>query len=805
MLKNIYLKTKFAISNKKSTLAPNFNNPHPPRGGYKNIQEMKMYKSASLIICTMFFVATSFAQKNFYKEAEKKYGTYEYYGAIDLYKAAYKKAPKKLKPECLWKIAECYRLSLDIKQAELYYEKAIKAKSEKSALATLYLADMKKQEEKYPEAMAEYQNYKKMVPSDKRGENGAKSCEMAQKWKDNPTRFVVENMAQINSKEYDYCSTYLERKKYTTLLFTSTRQGATGDIDPNFGQLYADVFTTQIDKNGKWSTPTPLPDPISTKANEASPVLDEKGSNMYFTKCIVVKKKNPKCQLYSTVKRGQAWEEPVLIPFCIDSFNYGDPGISKDEKTLVFASDLKDSLNPGYGGLDIYYSLWDAKKKAWGKPVNMGPDINTAGDERSPFLHYDGTLYFASNGHIGMGGYDIFKAPASGTNKWSKPENMMYPINSAGDDFGIHWESEKERGYLTSNRAGGKGADDIYSFVLPPLLFMLEGYVTDCDSKLPVPGATVKLVGSDNTSFEIKTDSKGYYKYEVNGQARYINANTSYVVSASGLDVKTVDFPDGLLGNPKAKITTVGLKESTNFNQPFCLKKIIKEMRMPLVLFNLDKYDMGHPSNPKDSLEFLVKVMSESPNITVELSAHTDYRSDAKYNQTLSFNRAKTCVDYLISEKGIDPNRIVPAGYGESRPSKTDRELKTPSGKIIPQGTVLSEAWIDRNFPKGRNKDDYEYVMQINRRVVFTILRRDYVPKADAEGAPKTAPEIKVTQSMDEGGAGGDSQAIPTNEHLNSDAPAPVATPTVAPTPTVVATPTVAPTPDPKDKKGKKK
>jgi peptidoglycan-associated lipoprotein len=407
-------------------------------------------------------------------------------------------------------------------------------------------------------------------------------------------------------------------------------------------------------------------------------------------------------------------------------------------------------------------------------------------------------LYFASKGHLGMGGFDIFKAASSGTNKWSKPTNFQYPINSAGDDFAIIFEADNERGYFTSNRAGGKGGDDIYSFILPPLLFMLEGYVTEETTKLPVPGATVKLVGSDNTSFEIKTDVKGYYKYEaLSATSRYINPKTSYVVSASALDVKTPDFPDGLLGNPKGKVTTVGLNESTNFRQDFVLKKIVKEMRMPLVLFNLDKFDLLHPSGPKDSLEFLVKVMSESPNITVELSAHTDYRSDAKYNQVLSFNRAKTCVDYLIAEKGIDPNRIVPAGYGESRPSKTDRDLTTPSGKVIPMGTILSESWIDKNFPKSKNKDDYEYVMQINRRVVFTILRKDYVPAAGSSTAPKTAPEIKVTESLDEGGAGGDSQAIPSNAPIKVESapvqPAPQVTP--APTPTV--------TPDTKGKKKK--
>ncbi|HEY4799708.1 MAG TPA: hypothetical protein VII99_11575, partial [Bacteroidia bacterium] len=564
-----------------------------------------MKKGISLLICTIFFVG-AFAQKNFYKEAEKKFEVHEYYSALEMYKAAYKKAPKNKKTECLWKIAECYRLLEDVKQAEGYYQKAIKAQCPEKTLAQLYLADMMKQQEKYPEAKAEYEKYSKEVPSDKRGTDGAKSCEVAEKWKTNPTRYKVENMVQINTKELDYAPMYAERKKYSTLLFSSTRPGATGDIDNNIGQLFADIFMTKIDKNGKWSTPTPLPAPISTKVNEAACVLDEKGQNMYFTRCGVAKGKHTKCQIYGTVKRGQTWDEPVLLPFNVDSFNYGFPALSKDEKIMIFSSDLKDSLHPGYGGLDLYYVLWDPKTKKWSdKPVNLGPEINTEGDEIAPFLHYDGTLYFSSTGYLGMGGLDIYKASANGQYKWNKPENMQYPINSAGDDFAICFESDHERGYFTSNRAGGKGGDDIYSFVLPPMLYMLEGYVTEEKSKLPIPGATIKLVGSDNTSYEVKTDSKGYYKYEANGQARYINSNTSYVVSASALDIKTTDFPDGCLGTPKAKVTTVGLKESTNFRQDFVLKKIVKEMRMPLVLFNLDKDDLGHPSNPKDSLEFL--------------------------------------------------------------------------------------------------------------------------------------------------------------------------------------------------------
>ncbi|MFH1005615.1 MAG: OmpA family protein [Bacteroidota bacterium] len=695
-----------------------------------------------------------FAQKNYYRAAENKFIAHEYFTAVDLYKAAYKKASKKMKPECLFKIAECYRLINEVKQAEIYYQKSIKAKCEQSTIALLRLAEVLKTQGKYPEAKAEYEKYSKEVTSDKRGVDGAKSCEMAQKWKDNPTRHKVENMIQINGKEWDYTPMYAERKKYTTLLFSSTRQGATGDIDANVGQLFADIFMTKVDKNGKWSTPTPLPIPINTKENEAACVLDSKGSNMYFTRCAVKKHLHPKCQIYSTVKRGQMWDDPTLMPFNIDSFNYGHPALSKNEKLLIYSSDVKDSLAPGYGGLDLYYVLFDAEKKEWGKPVNLGPDINTDDDEAFPFIHDDGTLYFASRGHLGMGGFDIFRAEKLKENKWGKISNLKYPINSAGDDFAIIFEGDKERGYFTSNRANGKGGDDIYSFILPPLIFMLEGYVTEEITKLPVPGATVKLIGSDNTSFEQKTDAKGYYRFDINGQARYINPNSSYIVSASALDVKTSNFPDGLLGNPKAKITTVGVKESTNFRQDFVLKKIVKEMRMPLVLFLLDKYDMNHPSNPRDSLEFLVKVMSESPNITVELSAHTDYRNDAKYNQTLSFNRAKTCVDYLIVVKEIDPNRLSPAGYGESRPAVLDRDHILPSKKVVPAKTILSQKWIDQNYPENKNKDDYEYLMQINRRVVFTILRKDYVPKGTPEGQPKAAPEIKVTKSESEGGEG---------------------------------------------------
>jgi peptidoglycan-associated lipoprotein len=736
---------------------------------------MKLLKNLFLTATFIFAaVATSNAQKNFFKDAEKAYNNGEYFAAIELYKKAYSKAPKKSKSEILFKTAECYRRINDYKQAETYYDKTIKAKYP-DPIAILYLAEMKKMQEKYAEAITHFNNYKKEVPSDKRGEDGAKSCELSQKWKDSPTRYKVENMVQINTKDWDYCPSYAD-KKFTTLIFSSTRDGVMGGMeDASAGEFYADLFETKVDKNGKWSTPITLPDPINTKYNEAADVVNKKGTMMMFTRCGVEKNKQIKCQLYSAAKKGNAWDAPVLLNINIDSCNSGHPTLSKDDQLLIFASDMPG----GQGGLDLWYSIYDKKAKNWGNPVNLGPDLNTPGDEAFPYLHEDGTLYFSSTGHLGMGGYDIFKAPKKGEKNWSKPENMKYPINSAGDDFGIIFEGLKERGYLTSNRAGGKGADDIYSFSLPPVLFTLTGIVTEKDSKKPIANATLKLIGSDGTSFEIKTDAQGAYKYAENGAARYINAVTSYVVSASGADIKTADAPDGYLGNPKSKITTIGVEKATDFKQDFELILIKKEIRVPLVLFNLNKYDLEHPSNPRDSLEFVIKTMVENPTLVVELSAHTDSRDAAAKNQTLSFNRAKSCVDYIIY-KGIAGDRIVPKGYGESSPKVLDADITLPSGKTVPKGTILKEEYINKYKA---NKVDFEFLHQINRRVVFSILRKDYKPKEGGQ-QENLFPEIQLNNSDDEGGTtdNPESQQQEQNQTKKEEVPN-TPTPTNTPTP----------------------
>lgn len=660
----------------------------------------------------LLFSTNVMAQKNFSKDADKAFDNKEYFNAIELYKKAFTKAKKKEdKAFIIFRTAECYRLIGDFKQAEAWYTKTIKA-NYTDPKATLYLADAKKVQEKYNEALIEYKNYKGLVPSDPRGEDGAKSCELAQKWKDAPTRYKVDNMALINTKDPDFCPTYAD-KKYNRIYFTSMRPGATGgNVDPGLGELYSDIFETSMDKNGKWSTAVALPEPVNTKDNEGLTALTKKGDMLFFTRCMVEKNKQMFNQLWYATKKGTGWGDPVKIDFCQDSLKYASPTISSDGLTLLFSSNMPG----GQGENDIWLTAYDKKTKKWGTPVNLGPGINTPGNDVFPFLHDDGTLYFSSTGHLGMGGMDIFRAEKKGEGQWANVTNMKYPINSAGDDFGIVFEGKKERGYLSSNREGTKGSDDIWSFVLPPLVFMIDGIVTDAKFKEVIPGVTVKMVGSDGSSVETKTDASGYYKFADNGTARFVNPNTSYVITVVAGDAKTAEAPQGFLNSSeKAKETTVGKEESANFKHDFKLDPIIKEMRFPDVLYDLGKATLRPES--QDSLNFLYQTLVDNPNITIELQGHTDSRGSDAANLKLSDARAKSCFDYLVS-KGIPAERITPKGYGEKR--------------------LLM---LDKDINKMKTKEEKEAAHQKNRRTVFTVLRKDYVdPNAPKEQPKPVAP-----------------------------------------------------------------
>ncbi len=693
-------------------------------------------KLIAAFVVTLVFSANVMAQKNFSVDADLAFKNRQYFNAIELYKKAYTKAKKKEdKASIIFTIAECYRLTGDNKQAEAWYVKAIKA-NYTDPKAKLYLADAKKAQEKYNEALIEYTNYQTEAPSDQRGEDGIKSCELATKWKENPTRYKVENMTLINTKDPDFCPTYAD-KKYNKLYFTSMRPGVTGGaFDGSLGEFFSDIFETQMDKNGRWSTPASLPAPVNTADNEGLTTITKKGDLMIFTRCLAEKNKNSLNQLWSAVKKGNVWGEPEKLSFCTDTNKFASPAISSGGLTLLFSSDMAG----GQGGNDIWMSTYNKKDKKWDTPVNLGPTINTPGNDVFPYLHDDGTLYFSSDGHLGMGGLDIFRAEKKGKNEWTNVTNLKYPINSAGDDFGIIFEGTKERGYLSSNREGTKGADDIWSFVLPPLLFSITGTVTDCKNKDAIANVVVKLLGSDGSSVETKTDEDGHYKFAENGTARFVNTNTSYTVTTQvANDLVTKKAPNGFVNSSaKAKVTTVGVEDAKTFKGiNFCFVPIEKEIRFPDVLYDLAKWDLTPQA--QDSLNFLYQTLIDNPSFVIELSSHTDYRGPDQDNQVLSEKRAQSCVDYLVS-KGIPAERMKAKGYGEKRPLEV--RSAPPENKVL---YTLTEAYIDKTT-KGQSKEEYEALMQKNRRTVFSVLRKDYVNP----NAPKEVPKVQEKKKTEE-------------------------------------------------------
>ena len=677
-----------------------------------------MKKITLVLVFTAAIFVGGFAQKNPMKEADQAFSAQEYFTAVDWYKKAYtkeKKAEKKAK--ILFRTAECYRHINELNEAITFYSKAIAAKYP-DPMSHFYIGEIKKEQKLYNEAITEFQNYKKEVPSDKRAEDEIKSCELAQKWVDSPTRHKMENMGMINSKEEDYNPVFAD-KKNTSLYFTSTREGATGGkADGTTGDLHSDIFETKLGKDGKWSTPTPLPDPINTPDNEGDATISRKGDFMIFTRCGEAKKKQLKCQLYISKKQGPNWVAPELLPFDVDSFQFTQPSLSPDGNTLFFSS----NMTGGKGHYDIWKSEFDKKAKNWGTPTNLGASVNTAGNEGYPYIHADGkTLYFSSDAMLGLGGLDIYKITADKSGVYSgQAENLKYPMNSPWDDFGIVYDGTKDRGYLSSTREGGKGEDDIWSFYLPPLVITASGTVRNAEDKTPVPNCPIIIKGSDGTLAQVSTDKDGNFSIPLKPQVTY------EIKAQPTKDVKTLTAPRSFLASDdKGTFSTMDINESTTFKKEFLLQAVPEgEIHFPAVLYELGKADLLPQS--KDSLNFLYKTLTDNPTIKIELSAHTDSRGSDKINIPLSQARAQACVDYLIS-KGIPAERMVAKGYGKTKLKITDAQIA-----------------------KAKTKQEKEALHALNRRTVFKILSWEYVdPKAPKTQIPTYHPKVEGDEDAD--------------------------------------------------------
>ncbi len=641
--------------------------------------------------CLIFLLATLLtmpamaqkakAPKSKTPKADKAFNQANYSRAIELYKKSYAKHKKKNdKAATAFKAGESYRMISNWKEAAAWYEKSVND-GNKDPNAVWRYAQGLQSTGRYDEAIAQYNAYKALVPDDTRTDGAIQACTTAQGWKDKPTRAVVENANALNSKYFDFSPS--RSNTPNGVFFSSSRMESTGGSNDGwYGEKFFDLFTSSMDNNGKWSTPVAVPPPVNSSSSDGAAVWDAKNNVIYFTRCGKIKGKEGVCRIYKSVYANNAWGEPEALPFASEDFNTGHPAINAEGSVMYFSSDM-----PGTnGGKDIFMVTWDAANSAWGTPVNIGSAVNTTGDEMYPYLNSEGKLYFSSNGHAGMGGLDMFSA-TSENGAWGNVANLQSPMNSPADDFGIMF-NDASTGFLTSNREGGLGGDDIYAFRIPPPVFTVAGRVYDTDTKESIAGATVELFGSDGTSLSVKTGGDGMYRYELKPEAKY-KVSASY----TGYLTKFLE------------VATVGLMDSKDFvgDFDFPLKSTAKPIELKDIFYDLDKATLRAES--KKELDALIQILADNPTITIRIEAHTDTRASDSYNIDLSKRRAKSVVDYLI-KAGVDKDRLTSEGFGETKVRVTDDEIA-----------------------KMKTNTEKEAGHQQNRRTEFSVLSTDFVPK----------------------------------------------------------------------------
>lgn len=647
-----------------------------------------------LFILIIAITPESIAQKRRVERAYEYFNAGEYFLAIDHFKNTYSKSKDKAtKAEMVYMVAECYRLINDPKNAEIWYKKAVKTAYAKPE-AEFWYAESLKKNGKYQLAIDELKKYKQLMPADSRADQEVRACELATEWLRNPEAYKVDELKDINSKDADFSPAFA-RDDFGVIYFTSSRDDARGSKTHGAtGQNFTDIFESRLDKKGKWSIPVPV-EVLNSEFEDGTPNISTDFKDIYFTRCEEGKREKRGCAIMYSQRKGDSWTVPKNLGIMPDSIVAAHPALSPDELTLYFVSDIKG----GYGGKDIYFVTRDKPNSAWSKPKNAGPDINTSGDELFPYVRNDGTLYFSSDGHIGMGGLDIFKAKPQPDGTWVV-QNMKPPINSSADDFGIVFKNETEAGIFSSTRKG-RGNDDLYSFEMPPLKFNVTGLVKDEKAGIAVQGSMVKLIASDGTNFQSETGTSGDFKFALKPAVDYI-----FLASKKGYL------------NGKEKVTTKGQDKSRDFMVTILLTPIDNPIELSNIFYDFDKWDLRPESMV--TLDKLVETLNDNSNVTIELMSHTDSRNTEEYNLTLSQKRAQSVVDYLIS-KGIELDRLTAKGYGKSKPKVVDSEINTlyPFLKL---GATLTEQYINTLA----NDEQKEIANQINRRTEFKVMRTDY-------------------------------------------------------------------------------
>lgn len=654
----------------------------------------------------------SCAADNAMRKGEKFLAIGEYHDAAEQFKKAYTKTPAKerqLRGQRALKMAHCYRHISSTQKAISAYRNALRYN-----VATLddrldYARLLLKNGE-YKRALAEFELLNDSMPNNILVKNGLISAKMSPKWKEQGSDYTVKKMTEFNSRRADYCPV-LAGDQWDRLYFSSTRNDALGDeLSGITGAKPGDIFFSDKDDKGKWSKPQTIESGLNTEYDEGACCLSPDGSTMYLTQCTADPSYPRYAQIVTAQRSDASWGKTTPLVITNDTLSsYAHPAISPDGEWLYFVSDMPG----GKGGLDI----WRIRLTANG-PVgveNLGEPINTPGDEMFPTFRPNGDFYFSSDGHPGFGGLDIFIATVGEDGKYHL-SHPGYPLNSQGDDFGMTFQGQLNQGFFSSNRGDGRGWDHIYSFYNPEIVQTIRGWIYEQDG-YELTAGEARIVGTDGTNLRLGLRGDGSFEYVVK----------------PGVDYIILGMCNGFL-NHKEEIHVDSVKESKVYDLQFPLASISAPVLIDNIFYAFDKATLLPES--KNALDSLILMLNENPNITIELSAHTDYRGAEAYNKTLSQKRAESVVKYLINH-GIAPDRLTPVGYGEEKP-KTIRKKVAERYPWLKENDVLTEEFILKLKP-----EQQETANALNRRTEFKVLRTTY-NMFDKDGNLKNPPKKPV-------------------------------------------------------------
>ena len=678
---------------------------------------MKQYLHIVFLFLSAVLTTTTLAgcgaDKNL-KKGEKYLAIGEYYDAANQFRQAYSKTAPKEKArrgDIALKIAHCNERINATQKASAAYANAIRYGRASAADRLAYARQLLKTGS-YKQAAEQfgivldsinngaYQEPDRTKPNQmdikaakQLAQNGLLSAQKAPQWKQEGSRYKVKRMDVFNSRRDDY-SPVLAGDQHEYLYFTSTRNDAQGnELSGITGAKPADIFMSEKDDKGHWSKPEAVTGGLNTDFDEGACALTPDQRTMYLTQCVSDASYPRYAQIVTSARSDAAWGKPTELKITADTLSsYAHPAVSPDGEWLYFVSDMPG----GMGGMDI----WRARitPAGLGGVENLGEPINTPGNEMFPTFRPNGDLYFSSDGHPGMGGLDIFIASVGRDGKYHVT-HPGYPLNSQADDFGMTFEGVHNRGYFASNRNDGRGWDHIYSFENPEIIQSVKGWVYEQDG-YELPSAVVYLVGSDGTNEKLSVKGDGSFE-------RQLNPGTDYIFLATC---------KGFL-NHKEELSIRPSDESYEHVLQFPLASISAPVLIDNIFYDFDKATL-RPESEK-SLDELVKLLNENPNVTIELSAHCDYKGSAEYNKRLSQRRAESVVEYLTN-KGIARDRLSPVGYGKEKP-KTIRKKLTEKYNWLKENDVLGEEFI-KKLDKGKQ----EICNQLNRRTEFIVLRTTY-------------------------------------------------------------------------------